>query len=113
RVNIEMWQRRMEMNLLYPVSMAFRHLKGLFADREPVVKAWGDASLAEAERTFDFLDRHLANSEYVAGKRFSIADITALCAIDFARVVKLRIGEDRPHLARWHEDVAARPSANA
>lgn len=113
RVNIEMWNRRMDVNLGYPVFMAFRHLSGQFADREPVIKAWGEASFAEAERMFDFLNQHLADSEYIAGARYSIADITALCAIDFARVVKLRIGDDRPHLARWHAAVTARPSAAA
>src|SRR5699024_6141222 len=99
RVNVEMWDRRMELNLLYPVSMAFRHLRGKYADREPVIAAWGEASLAEAERMFDFLDRHLATNDHIAGARYSIADITALCAVDFARVIKLRIGDQRPHLA--------------
>lgn len=113
RVHVEMWDRRMELNLLYPVAMAFRHLRGQFADREPVITAWGEASLAEAERMFDFLDRHLAASEHIAGARYSIADITALCAIDFARVVKLRIGDNRPNLARWHASVAGRASASA
>lgn len=113
RVNVDMWNRRMDINLAYPIFMAFRHLSGQFADREPVVKAWGEASHAEAERMFDFLDQHLASSDYIAGPNYSIADITALCAIDFARVVKLRIGDARPHLSRWHDAVSARPSASA
>lgn len=113
RVNIEMWNRRMDFNLLLPVSMAFRHLRGQFADREPVIQAWGEASYAEAERMFDFMNRHFADNEFVTGEHYSIADITALCAIDFARVVKLRIGDARPNLQRWHDDVAARPSAEA
>lgn len=113
RVRINMWNRRMEFNLFYPVAMAFRHLSGQFADREPVIPQWGEASLAEATAMFDFLDHHLADQAYIAGADYSIADITALCAIDFARVVKLRIGTDRPHLNRWHESVSARPSANA
>lgn len=112
RVSIEMWNRRMELNLLYPVSMAFRHLRGQFADREPVIREWGEASLAEATRMFDFMDKHLTDNIYIAGTHYSIADITALCAIDFARVVKLRIGDERPHLKRWHDAVSARPSAD-
>lgn len=112
RVSIEMWNRRMELNLLYPVSMAFRHLRGQFADREPVIREWGEASLAEATRMFDFMDKHLTENIYIAGTRYTIADITALCAIDFARVVKLRIGDERPHLKRWHDAVSARPSAD-
>ena len=113
RVAVEMWNRRMELNLLYPVSMAFRHLRGQFADREPVIHAWGEASYNEAERMFAYLDEHLADNEFIAGDYYSIADITALCAIDFARVVKLRIGENQANLRRWHDLVAQRPSASA
>jgi len=113
RVAVEMWNRRVEFNLALPVFMAFRHLRGQFADREPVIPEWGEASRAAAERMFDWLDGHLAASEYIAGEHFSIADITALCAIDFARVVKLRIGDQRPGLQRWHDHVAHRRSAAA
>lgn len=113
RVNIEMWNRRMDFGLLLPVGMAFRHLRGQFADREPVIREWGEASYAEAERMFAWMDEHLAENEFVAGNNYSIADITALCAVDFARVVKLRIGEDQTNLKRWHDSVSARPSASA
>jgi len=113
RVAVEMWNLRMDFHLLLPVIMAFRHLRGLFADREPVVPAWGEASFAAAERMFAWMDQHLADNEFIAGAYYSIADITALCAIDFARVVKLRIGADQPHLQRWHDQVAARPSSEA
>jgi len=110
---IEMWQRRMEINLFLSVGMAFRNLSGFFADREKVVKEWGEVSLDNATKMFDFLDRHLADNEHVAGDDFCIADITALCAVDFARVVELRVDDQRPNLKRWHEAVSARPSAQA
>src|SRR5699024_4128812 len=63
RVDVEMWNRRMDLNLLLPVSMAFRHLRGQFADRDPLIQAWGEASYAEAERMFDFMEQHFANNE--------------------------------------------------
>src|SRR5699024_850587 len=85
RVRIEMWNRRMDFNLLLPVGMAFRHLRGQFADREPVIPEWGQANFAAAERMFDWLDGHFADHEYVTGTDYSIVDITTLCAIDFAR----------------------------
>ncbi len=110
---VEMWNRRMELNLLLPIAMAFRHLTGHFKDRETVVEPWGQASFENAGKMFKFMDRHLAEHEYVAGERFTIADITALCAVDFARVIKLRIGEDQTHLKRWYDSVSARPSAKA
>lgn len=110
---IEMWNRRMEMHFLLPVAMAFRHTTGHFRDRETVCPDYGQACLKTAQRMFGFMNDHLANSEYVAGDAFTAADITALCAVDFARVIKLRIGEDQPHLQRWHASVSARPSAKA
>lgn len=110
---VEMWNRRMELNLLFPVAMAFRNISGAFKDREKVSPEFGEISLERATKMFAFLDRHLADNDYIAGDTFTVADITALCAVDFARVVKLRIGEDQPNLKRWHEAVSARPSAKA
>lgn len=110
---VEMWNRRMELNLLLPVAMAFRNISGAFKDREKCSTEFGEISLERATQIFGFLNKHLANSEYIAGDNFSVADITALCTVDFARVVKLRIGEDQTHLKRWHDSVSARESAKA
>ncbi|MFG0874585.1 glutathione binding-like protein [Aeromonas media] len=49
----------------------------------------------------------------MAGDRFTIADILALCTIDFGKVVALRIAQHQHHLQAWHERVSARPSAQA
>ncbi|KZX84013.1 hypothetical protein A3715_30710 [Oleiphilus sp. HI0009] len=59
------------------------------------------------------LDKHLADSEFVAGDSYSIADITAMCTVDFARVVQLRRGEEQVNLNRWYEAVSGRASAKA
>lgn len=112
QATIEMWNRRMELHLLLPVAMAFRHTTGQFADREAVFADYGADRAEAAARMFDFVDRHLARQPYIAGENYTVADITALVSIDFARVIDLRIG-DRPNLAAWHERVAARPSAAA
>lgn len=113
QAEIEMWNRRMEFHLLLPVAMAFRHTTGHFADREEVFSDYGADRATAALRMFDFLDRHLAEHAYIAGDSFSVADITALVAVDFARVIELRIGDERPHLRAWHTRVSARPSAKA
>lgn len=110
---VEMWQRRMEINLFLPVGMAFRNLSGFFAQYETTVEEWGEACKENASKMFHFLDKRFADNEYVCGEAFTIADITALCAVDFARTVKLRIGEDQTHLKRWYDAVSARPSAKA
>jgi glutathione S-transferase len=55
----------------------------------------------------------LADSEFIAGDRFTVADIAALVACDFAKVLKMRVGNDTPDLERWYDAVSARPSAAA
>jgi glutathione S-transferase len=60
-----------------------------------------------------WLDGVLAAREFVAGERYTIADITALCAIDFGRVSKIRVQPEHTHLARWYAAVSTRPSAQA
>ncbi len=110
---VEMWQRRVELHVLFPVAFFFRHTTGIFADRENIIPAWGEENRLRANRGFDQLEACLASSAYIAGEAFSVADITGLCAIDFAVFVQLDPLQGRPHLARWHALVSERPSANA
>lgn len=111
---VEMWQRRMELYAMNCITGAFRHGNAFFADRITQVPAYAEQCLKEAPGVFDFLDDVLAKTKYIAGDRYSIADITALCTVDFARVLRLRVDPDRhKNLARWHADVSARPSAQA
>ena len=110
---VEMWATRMEMNFFLPVGMAFRNISGFFKDRETPVKEWGEECLKNAQKMYGFLDKHLANSEYIAGDNFSVADITALCTVDFSKVIKLGISEDQKNLQRWYDAVSSRPSAKA
>ncbi|MFH2133091.1 MAG: glutathione S-transferase family protein [bacterium] len=110
---IEMWQRRVEIHLMTFVGFAFRHLTGYFADRETVVKPWGEESLKRAAAVYSLLDSRLSESRFIAGEAYSVADITALCAIDFAKIVELRIEDSQPNLLRWHHEVSGRPSAQA
>lgn len=69
--------------------------------------------LQRLDHLFADLDAHLANSEFIVGDYYSIADITALCIIDFAKWVKKRIPEDCSNLQRWYDQVDSRPSAKA
>ncbi|KZY72482.1 glutathione S-transferase [Oleiphilus sp. HI0071] len=113
QAQIEMWQRRCEMYFLNMVGLAFQHTSGYFADRMTPNKEWGEDCFKNASKFMHMLDKHLANSEFIAGDTFSIADITALITVDFARVIKLRRGEDQHNLNRWYDLVSARPSAKA
>jgi glutathione S-transferase len=114
RAQVEMWNRRMELHLLFSVAQAFRHLHPAMASLEvPQVPAWGEANKPRALEMLHILDGQLGQFPFVAGAHYSVADITALVAIDFMRPARI----DRPaalgNLARWYKEVAARPSASA
>ena len=110
---IEMWNRRAELNFMANVASAFRNITGFFKDRETCVKEWGEVSAQAAVEFVDMFDTQLSRHEYLAGDRFSIADITFVVAWDFARRVKVVPLPDAPNVARWHALVASRPSYSA
>jgi len=113
RALVEMWQRRMEFEVFVPMTQVFRNLHPFFKGRIPQVPEWGEVNRNQAEKQMSWLDRILADRQFVAGDRYTIADITALCAIDFGRVSKIRIQPEQENLARWHAAVSARASAAA
>jgi glutathione S-transferase len=114
RALIEMWNRRMELGLLFSVAQAFRHLHPAAAPLEvPQVAAWGEANKPRALEILQFMDEELGKHRFVADDAYSVADVTALVAVDFARVARIQRPESLKNLARWHEEVSARPSAKA
>jgi glutathione S-transferase len=113
RAIVEMWSRRTELELWRFVTGCFQHTHDFFKGRIEQVPAWGELCRKTARERLAWLDRELAGRPFMAGERYTIADVTALCAIDFGRVVEIRIAPDQKHLARWHEAVSARPSAKA
>ena len=114
RAQVEMWQRRMEQGLLMPTAFAFRHLHPSMAGLEvPQVPVWGEANKGRALDMLHVLDEQLAQHPFVAGDNFSIADITALCAMDFMRPARIKMPESLTHVARWYAAMSSRPSAKA
>ncbi|MGZ8308896.1 MAG: glutathione S-transferase family protein [Rhodoplanes sp.] len=111
---IEMWERRVEHYLFAPVTHVFRHLHpGMKSLEVPQVPAWGEANKARVLAALKLLDRELAAKPFVAGAAFSVADITALVAVDWMRPARLTVPDGRANLRRWHREVSARPSATA
>jgi glutathione S-transferase len=111
---IEMWNRRVELHLYFPVSHVFRHLHPAMKDLEvPQVAAWGEANKTRVHDFLALLNNELANRAFIAGDAFSVADISALVAVDFMKPAKLVVPEELTHLRRWHVEVSARPSAAA
>lgn len=113
RALVEMWQRRMELEVFIPITQVFRNSHPFFKDRIPQVPEYGEVCRKAAEQRLSWLDEVLADRAFVAGARYTIADITALCGIDFGRVSGIRIQPEQKNLARWHAAVSARPSAKA
>ena len=120
KANVEMWHRRMAIEGLQPVADSVRNTVEFFAGRALAGPHDFEQILALAERGmkrvdifYELLNERLDESPFIAGDDYTIADIAALCAVDFARVVKKRIGEDQSALQRWYDAVSARPSAKA
>ena len=114
RALVEMWQRRMELNLMFPVAQAFRHIHPAMKEWEvPQIAEWGEANKPKALAFLELLDGELASREFVAGDDYSIADITGLIAIDFMKPARIPLPEQLANVRRWYAAVKARPSAEA
>lgn len=107
---IEMWDRRAELMFTLPLMMWVRHLSPVLAAVEKNQNAEiGAYNQATAMKLAKFFDQRLAQSEFLAGDRLTIADITALAGMDFAKMMKWRPGDDLPNLRRWRLALAERP----
>ena len=113
KAQVEMWQRRVEFHFLFPVAQAFRHIHPAMTEWEvPQIAEWGEANKPRAVDFMRLLDAELADRPFVAGERYTVADITAMIGVDFLKPARISIPEDLQHLHRWYMEVAARPSAN-
>jgi len=111
---VEMWNRRCEINFFANVAAVFRHLHPAMKELEvPQVPAYAEAMRPRAVWFLEFLNKELSGREFVASDRFSVADITTLCAVDFMKPSRIVMPEGLDHLKRWHAAVSARPSARA
>jgi glutathione S-transferase len=113
RAVVEMWQRRMENEIFQPIAHVFVHTHEWFKGRRTQIPAYGESCRAHALARMRWLDEELATRPYLAGDRFTIADITALVGIDWGRVTRTRVPEECTNLLRWHDLVSSRPSAKA
>lgn len=109
----EMWDRRVELAFLLPVGQCFQHSSGFFKDRMTPVAAWGEECGRQAAAFLPLLEEQLQQHTYVAGEHFSVADITTLSALEFARIIKLRAGDEFPAIQRWYKLMQQRDSYGA
>jgi glutathione S-transferase len=114
RALVEMWNRRLELNLLGAVAAVFRHTHPAMKEWEvPQVPEWAAANRDKVADFLRFFDGHLGASRFAAGETYSVADITGLIAVDFMKPAKLAVPEGCDNVRRWHAEVSARPSAAA
>lgn len=109
RAFVEMWDRRMELLFSMPLMMWVRHGNPVLAAVERNQNAEvASYNQGQAMRMAKWLDSELATRPWIAGDLFTIADITACCGVDFAKMNRWRPGDDLPNLKRWREAFAAR-----
>ena len=108
---VEMWQRRVEFRLFKPIGLAFRHSHPAMARLEsPQLPQLAEHQRPRAQQMMRFLDGELASRRFIAADDFSIADITAIVAMDLTKLARVEIPDDLPNLSRWRTEVSARPS---
>jgi glutathione S-transferase len=111
---VEMWERRVELHLLALVAHVFRNSHPAMKELEvPQVPAWAEANKPRVMEFLELLDRELKDRRFVAGDRYTVADITGLVGVDFLKPAKLAVPDKLANLKRWHAEVSARPSAKA
>ena len=113
QARVEMWNRRVELELMRPLAEQFRHLSPFWRGRLNQILDYGEAQRIRALEVMEWLDRELAARSYIAGSRYSIADITAQCAFVLGKNTGAPIPDGLTHLRRWWALVSARPTARA
>ena len=117
KAEIASWHWRIEFEGLLAIAEALRNSAPAMTNRAlpgPVdyaqIPALAQRGLARVQQCFVMLNDRLEGRDFIAADRFSVADITAVVAVDFARVVKLKPGEQHPHLLRWRAAMGLRPA---
>ena len=117
KAEVASWNWRVEFEGLLAIAEALRNSAPAMGNRAlpgavnyPQIPALVERGLARVDQFFDTLNARLVGRCFVAGDHFSVADITAVVAVDFARIVKRKPGEQHPELLRWRAAMAERPS---
>ncbi len=113
RAFIEMADRRVEWYFMLPIGNCVRHTHpGLAPLEQPQFPDFGRSQGEKLRETAAWLDAELQRQPWIAGERFTIADITAFCALEFARLMRFQAGaEGFAALQAWRDRMAERPSA--
>jgi len=114
RAQVEMWNRRMEIELLLPTIDVFVHTHPFWQGKREQMPEWGARQKAHLVERMRWLDGELEDRSFIGIDRYNIADITAQVALLTARgACGLPIPDDHKNLARWWGAVSKRPTARA
>ena len=113
RAHVDMWTRRVELQIMIPVGMFWRHAHPYTAALLTQYKDFGESNRQSFGSALRWLDRELDGRPFIAGDAFTVADICALTTVDFANWIGLEMPAEVGNVRTWHERVSARPSASA
>lgn len=114
RARVEMWNRRMEIEIFNTLGNVAVHTLDFFADKVEQVPAYAEAQKRQAVKRWEWLDGELADGRpHIAGDRFSIADITGMAALMIGDFTGVEIPASATHVLRWNDAVRSRPSWDA
>lgn len=117
KAEIASWQWRVEFEGLMAVAEGFRNSNPAMVSRAlsgpvdyPQIPELGQRGVARVQQFFLTLNQQLAGRDFIAANQFSVADITAVVVVDFARVIRLKPGEELQHVLRWRSAMGERPA---
>jgi glutathione S-transferase len=113
QATIDMWIRRIELQLMLPIAHIWRHTHPLTAALLTQYKDFGESNRPHVERTYRWLDGELAGRAFIAGEAYSMADIVAVTTVQFGQFIGVSVPDDCGHVQAWLDRIAERPSTAA
>ncbi len=120
KADVATWQAKIEFGFAMPMAHAFRNSNPAMKNRAlpgpydyAQIPALGERGLQQVDNFFELFERHMEGREFIVGEQLTIADITAACTFDFAKVVGKRISDETPNTKRWKAGLKQRPSFGA
>ncbi|MDE0944760.1 MAG: glutathione S-transferase family protein [Alphaproteobacteria bacterium] len=113
RAQVEMWNRRIEIEVLLPLLNVFTHTHEMWKGVHTQIPEWGEICREKTHTSLAWLDGEIAHRDYIANDTYTVADITTQCAIVMGKAVGVRVPEELKNVSAWFARVAARPTARA
>lgn len=113
KAQIEMWNRRAELEVAIPTAQCFQNTHEFWKDRIEQVPAWGEACKAKVFDRLRMFDAHMEGRKFLATSDYTVADISLQCGILLGKAVGIRVPDELENLSAWWQRVTSRPTARA